>query len=261
MANPNYNVNADGTVAPIMPAGMAPAQPNYNVNTDGTVAPIDPPQPFTSSPQSPHDLYGLPPIGMQVPQPPAPQQDYQNAYQPGQQAIPDWHKAVTTAQGLMRHPLDTINSIFIGYPNYAHTQGAQQILELLRQTESHGNYQAKNPHTTASGAFQYINGTWNNYGGYSEARMAPRAVQDARMNEDLVRELHRYNGDPFKVIASHMSPALANDPRQWAQPRMLKNGRGWIRSPPIAEYVAQVVKGSDLESQFNLYMQRQALMK
>ena len=49
--------------------------------------------------------------------------------------------------------------------------------------ESGGSLTAQNPTSTASGKWQFINGTWGGYGGYAEAWMAPESVQDARARE------------------------------------------------------------------------------
>jgi hypothetical protein len=59
------------------------------------------------------------------------------------------------------------------------------FLACVRRHESGGNYQAKNPVSTASGAYQYLNSTWQTmsaragHGGYPTARSAPPWVQDA----------------------------------------------------------------------------------
>jgi hypothetical protein len=53
----------------------------------------------------------------------------------------------------------------------------------VMQRESGGNITAKNPTSTASGKWQFINGTWAGYGGYAEAWMAPEHVQDAKAAE------------------------------------------------------------------------------
>lgn len=53
------------------------------------------------------------------------------------------------------------------------------VLLRIRWCESRDDYRAENPTSTASGAFQVIDGTWGGYGGYSHASHAPRAVQDA----------------------------------------------------------------------------------
>jgi hypothetical protein len=52
------------------------------------------------------------------------------------------------------------------------------VLLAIRHCESHDDYRAENPRSTASGAFQIIDGTWAGYGGYRHASHAPRAVQD-----------------------------------------------------------------------------------
>jgi len=70
------------------------------------------------------------------------------------------------------------------------------FLACVRRHESGGNYQAKNPVSTASGAYQYIRGTWANvspragYPGYPTALSAPPYVQDA------VAEWHYRNLGP-----------------------------------------------------------------
>ena len=50
----------------------------------------------------------------------------------------------------------------------------------VMQRESGGSLTARNPSSTASGKWQFLNGTWNGYGGYPTAASAPEAVQDAR---------------------------------------------------------------------------------
>ncbi len=53
------------------------------------------------------------------------------------------------------------------------------ILATIRQLESGGDYAAQARTSTASGAYQFVNGTWNGFGGYARAADAPPAVQDA----------------------------------------------------------------------------------
>lgn len=53
----------------------------------------------------------------------------------------------------------------------------------VMQRESGGSLTAKNPSSSASGKWQFLNGTWNGYGGYAEAWMAPESVQDAKAAE------------------------------------------------------------------------------
>lgn len=49
--------------------------------------------------------------------------------------------------------------------------------------ESGGDIRAENPVSTASGKWQFIDGTWAGFGGYAHASDAPEAVQDARARE------------------------------------------------------------------------------
>lgn len=46
--------------------------------------------------------------------------------------------------------------------------------------ESGGNPRAQNPHSSASGLWQFVDGTWAGYGGYAHAKDAPITVQNAR---------------------------------------------------------------------------------
>jgi len=41
----------------------------------------------------------------------------------------------------------------------------------------------QNPHSSACGKYQFVRGTWNNYGGYRSACDAPESVQDAKALE------------------------------------------------------------------------------
>lgn len=56
------------------------------------------------------------------------------------------------------------------------------VLEEIKQCESAGNYQAQNPSSTASGAYQFLDTTWQSLeasAGYARAADAPASVQDA----------------------------------------------------------------------------------
>lgn len=77
-----------------------------------------------------------------------------------------------------------------------------RILRTIRQRESGGNYTAKNPYSSASGAYQFIDSTWGGYGGYKQAWMAPQAVQDARARQHVQEILGRYKNDLWAVPAA-----------------------------------------------------------
>jgi len=59
------------------------------------------------------------------------------------------------------------------------------FLACVRAHESGGNYQAENPTSTASGAYQFLDSTWRTmsaragHSGWGHAASAPPSVQDA----------------------------------------------------------------------------------
>lgn len=67
-------------------------------------------------------------------------------------------------------------------PAVAQQPAGDDAWARLRACESGGNYSI-NTGNGYYGAYQYNNGTWNNYGGYARADLAPAAVQDAKARE------------------------------------------------------------------------------
>jgi Transglycosylase-like domain len=65
-------------------------------------------------------------------------------------------------------------------PVYSGGGGGGCVPDYIVRRESGGNYKAENPTSTASGKYQFLDSTWNGYGGYSHAADAPPAVQDAK---------------------------------------------------------------------------------
>lgn len=133
----------------------------------------------------------------------------------------------------------------------------EDITKWLRQKESSGNYTALNREqkgNTASGAYQYTDATWNGWGGYAKAMLAPPEVQDARFAHDIQARFKKFNGDPFKMIAAHYLPAAADNPETWTQPYKLPSGKV---VKPVAEYLRYVVSGTPLEGQLDAYLARQ----
>jgi len=53
----------------------------------------------------------------------------------------------------------------------------------ILKRESGGNPRAENPVSTASGLWQFIDGTWNNFGGYHHASDAPPEVQNEKARQ------------------------------------------------------------------------------
>ena len=159
-------------------------------------------------------------------------------YQPGKQP------GATQQQPTQRLPANT--QLTLG-----------QITDIVRAGESSNNYQALNKEkvgNTASGAYQYTDRTWNGYGGYAKAMLAPREVQDRRFAEDVANRHKKYRGDVFKIIADHYLPAAANNPAQWSQPYKLQNGQT-VR--PVATYIRHILskaKNPELERAFDEYI-------
>jgi hypothetical protein len=81
-----------------------------------------------------------------------------------------------------------------------------QILETIKKRESGGNYNAQNPYSSASGAYQFIDSTWQGltrkYGIGSEfksAKLAPKDIQDAVAKKYVDEILTQAGGDVSKV--------------------------------------------------------------
>lgn len=112
------------------------------------------------------------------------------------------------------------------------------VIYGIKIQESHGNYQAENPTSTASGAYQYIDGTWDGYGGYGHAADAPPEVQDAKMRADTQAAYDRL-GDWERVIASHFAGenVQAGPKSDWTK----VPGYEYNQNPSIREYVDGVL--------------------
>jgi hypothetical protein len=90
-------------------------------------------------------------------------------------------------------------------------QAADAILATIRQLESGGDYTARAAGSSASGAYQFIDPTWANYGGYHRAVLAPPAVQDAKAAEHVTGILAANGNDisavPVAWYLGHVPPA------------------------------------------------------
>lgn len=83
---------------------------------------------------------------------------------------------------------------------------SDRILATIRQRESGGNYSAQAKTSTASGAYQFIDSTWQNltkkYGigqEFGKAKLAPKEIQDAIAQAYVKDILKEAGGDVSKV--------------------------------------------------------------
>jgi hypothetical protein len=105
------------------------------------------------------------------------------------------------------------------------------------ETGGAGAYTRKSYSSDASGAYQYMPGTWNNYLGYRKASDAPAWVQDQRISSELLVSYKKYHSW-MKAVAAHLSPARANDMRTWNKPMP--------GNPTVQQYVNAVFKKANI---------------
>jgi hypothetical protein len=86
------------------------------------------------------------------------------------------------------------------------------ILKTIRLIESSERYDIRPNKGNASGAYQYIASTWNNYAGYPHAYLAPPHVQDERALADVEAILWTWKGDVSMVPVIWYYPRAAVEP-------------------------------------------------
>ena len=85
------------------------------------------------------------------------------------------------------------------------------ILATIRYLESRGDYTAPPNKGRASGAYQFITSTWNNYAGYPDAYLAPPEIQDERAAADVTKFLAQWNNDVSMVPVMWYYPRASRD--------------------------------------------------
>lgn len=134
------------------------------------------------------------------------------------------------------------------HPAITPHQVIEHLLPSFRNVESSNNYKVANKNSSASGAYQYLDSTWNNHKGYARAMDAPPEVQDARMRQDLLHNLTKYGGDPFKAVAAHLYPAYAHDTSKWNQPLVDNYGKEIPGAGTVRQYVSKVIPAKRVDA-------------
>ena len=98
------------------------------------------------------------------------------------------------------------------------------ILATIRAMETGGNYLTQVTSSTASGAYAFLDGSWDGYGGYRRARDAPPEVQDAKAAWLASYILERNGGDVSTIPVSWY---IGHVPR----------GAEWDTVPPVGANV------------------------
>ncbi len=86
--------------------------------------------------------------------------------------------------------------------------GIDDFMARIRRVESDssGGYIALNTESGASGAYQFMDGTWNGYGGYAKARDAPPELQDQRARELMQTYYHQFGNWDDVAAAWYSGP-------------------------------------------------------
>ncbi len=150
-----------------------------------TVAPVDAVAPTTVPPT----------VG------PAPASPVPAAAVPVEPPVAD---TTTTVEPAAPAPAATNQKVFPGQLGH--------ILATIRYQESRGNYTIGPNRGNASGAYQFIASTWNGYGGYAHAYLAPAWVQDERAALDVNRFLAQFNNDVSMIPVMWYYPKAAREP-------------------------------------------------
>ena len=90
-------------------------------------------------------------------------------------------------------------------------QQIEHILATIRYLESRGIYTLPPNLGGASGAYQFVHSTWNGYGGYEHAYLAPPHIQDERAAKDVNMFLAQFDNDVSMVPVMWYFPIAARE--------------------------------------------------
>lgn len=96
------------------------------------------------------------------------------------------------------------------------TADIERVLATIRALESGGDYTIRAHGSTASGAYQFLDSSWDGYGGYPHASDAPPEVQDAKAATNVAAILDRNGGDVASVpVVWYIGHVPAADSAEW----------------------------------------------
>lgn len=134
----------------------------------------------------------------------------------------------------------------------------EKILATIRTQESGGNYGAQNPSSTASGAYQFIDSTWQaltaKYGigvGYPKAKLAPPEIQDAVAAKYAQEILQQAGGDVTKVPVAWFTGNIQGKSNAVSQAEVAAYQRKWLNTYTGGQYAGSsydLQGGDDLGS-------------
>jgi hypothetical protein len=114
-----------------------------------------------------------------------------------------------------------------------------RLANAIKSVETGGvnAYYRKSYSSSACGAYQYMQDTWNNFMGYKSACDAPEWVQDQRMIAELKSSYKIYGSWPA-AVAAHLCPSRAGNVKTWFKPVP--------GNPTVFQYVSGVFKQANI---------------
>ena len=106
-----------------------------------------------------------------------------------------------------------------------------------QETGGVGAYYRKSYSSSACGAYQYMQDTWNNFMGYKSACDAPEWVQDQRMIAELKSSYKTYGSWPA-AVAAHLCPSRAGNVKTWFKPVP--------GNPTVFQYVSSIFQQANI---------------